>query len=156
MDPAIVWQRIESFIAWRWSARDVVWIVEGCGEWHPPLTPVTINTVEIWAGVDEWIEATDLSPSPYGGYFLPSPGPYRITGIAGNDDADVPEVVAEAVKRLSAYMAARPGTAGAYRTSVEIGGGGISETIARDEAWQARAIPNSGAGDLLRPYRRVS
>jgi hypothetical protein len=31
-DPAI-WQRLESYIAHRFTSRAVVWIVEGCGEW---------------------------------------------------------------------------------------------------------------------------
>src|SRR3546814_1950270 len=33
IDPALVWQRIESYIAYRWSEREVVWIVEGSGDW---------------------------------------------------------------------------------------------------------------------------
>ena len=33
----MVWQRIESYVAYRWTPRAVTWIVEGCGEWYPPL-----------------------------------------------------------------------------------------------------------------------
>ncbi|MBV1865828.1 MAG: hypothetical protein KUG74_15535 [Rhodobacteraceae bacterium] len=34
-------------------------------------------------------------------------------------------------------------------------GGNMDQAITRNQAWKARAMQNSGAGDLLRPYRRV-
>jgi hypothetical protein len=34
-------------------------------------------------------------------------------------------------------------------------GGAVEESYQRNPAWMARAIQNSGAGDLLRPYRRA-
>ena len=37
LDADMIWQRIEAYIAHRWTERDVTWIVEGPGEWHPPL-----------------------------------------------------------------------------------------------------------------------
>ncbi len=41
-----VWQRIESYIAHRFTPRAVIWTVEGEGDWTPPLTPVTSLTAE--------------------------------------------------------------------------------------------------------------
>lgn len=76
----LVWQRIENYVACRWTARDVTWIVEGSGEWVPPLKPATVATVEIWQS-DTW-QAVTLSPSALGGYELPGHGPYRFKGAA--------------------------------------------------------------------------
>jgi hypothetical protein len=147
----MLWQRLEAYIAWRWTERAVTWIVDGCGDWRPPLTPATIATVEIWSG-DAWATVT-LSPSPLGGYCLTG-GMYRFTGTAGNDAADVPAAVLEAFRRLAEYMAANAGTAGAASQTVNIPDVETRE-ITRSPSWMARAIANSGAGDLLRQYRRV-
>src|SRR3546814_6566434 len=68
IDPALVWQRIESYIAYRWSEREVVWIVEGSGDWTPPPTPATLTETEVWTA-DGWAAVT-LAASPYGGYLL--------------------------------------------------------------------------------------
>ncbi|ORE94848.1 hypothetical protein [Aurantimonas sp. 22II-16-19i] len=149
LDPSMIWQRIEAYVAHRWSARDVVWIIEGPGGWKPPLTPATIASVEIWNG-ETW-ETVMLSPSPLGGYCLPGCGPYRFTGTAGG--GDVPAAVSEAFRRLAEYMASKPGKAGA--TTEGITAGSISLTHRRSASWLAEAIQNSGAGDLLRTYRRV-
>jgi len=149
LDLDLIWQRIEAYVAHRWTARNVTWIVEGRGEWCPPLTPATIATVEIWQA-DTWQAAT-VPPSPLGGYVLPGHGPYRLKGTAGS--GDVPAVVMEAFRRLAEYMAAKPGKPGARSES--IGAGSISLSHTRSPAWMAEAIKNSGAGDLLRPYRRA-
>lgn len=143
------WQRIEAYTAYRWSERDVEWIVEGCGAWQPPLTPATITTVEIWRA-DAW-EAVTLSPSPLGGYCLPG-GTFRFTGTAGG--GVVPPAGEEAFRRLAEYMAADPGTPGATSERTDIPGV-MSEETSRAATWMARAMANSGAGDLLRPYRRA-
>lgn len=149
-----VWRRIEAYVAFRTTERDVVWIVEGCGPWVPPLTPATIATVEIWEA-DAWTAVT-LPPSPLGGYVLPGEGPYRFTGTAGDDDADVPADLAEAVRRLAEYMAAAADLehAGA-RTVSEAVPDVYSSTVERSPAWMAQALINSGAADLLRQYRRA-
>ncbi|MFC3118193.1 hypothetical protein ACFOHS_07925 [Jhaorihella thermophila] len=42
---------------------------------------------------------------------------------------------------------------GAGQYSVTIGQ--ITETFTRNPGWQARGMQLSGAGDLLRPYRRA-
>lgn len=150
VDADAIWQRIESYIAHRYSSRSIVWIVEGCGEWHPPLAPATITTVEVWEA-DAW-EAVTLSPSPLGGYCLPGDGPYRFTGTVGS--GTVPEIVAEAFRRLAEYMAASskgsPGT-----TRERVTAGSVTVDKSREASWAAQAMANSGAGDLLRNFRRV-
>lgn len=148
---ARVWQRIESYVAHRWTERDIEWIVEGPGHWHPPLTPATIATVDVWSSADEW-ETADLSPSPYGGYWLPATGPYRFTGTAGG--GTVPAAVEEAFRRLAIYMASKPGKAGARSENIQAGS--VTVSYDRSPAWLGDAMRNSGAADLLRTYRRAS
>jgi hypothetical protein len=149
LDANMIWQRLEAYTAYRWTVRDVVWTVEGPGEWHPPLTPATIATVEIWAD-GAWSNITP-DASPLGGYWLPGCGPYRFTGTAGG--GTVPANVNEAFRRLAEYFTAKPGKAGAR--SEDIGAGSIRIAYSRDPAWMANAMQNSGAGDLLRNYRHV-
>ena len=148
----VAWQRVEAWIAHRFASRTVTWIVEGPGEWSPPLTPAAITTVEVWCSADIWETAT-LTASPLGGYYLRASGPYRFTATVGDDDADVPATVWEAVKRLSAYLTAKTGKAGARSENIQAGS--ITIGYARDPAWMAHAMANSGAADLLRAYRHV-
>jgi hypothetical protein len=151
LTPAVVWERIESFVAHRWASRAVTWIVEGPGEWVPPLTLATVSKVEIWSSAGEWEDCTPPA-SPLGGYWLSASGPFRFTATVGG--AEVPATVSEAYRRLAEYMAAKPGEAGATseRFSVE---DIESRQIDRSAAWMARALQNSGAADLLRGYRHV-
>lgn len=152
LDAAFLWQRLEGYCACRWSERAVVWIVEGCGEWVPPLKPATVETVEIWSErASEW-DAITLNPSPLGGYYLPATGPYRFTATVGAD-SPVPEAVLQAFIRLAEYCAQKPGKAGA--TSERIAAGSINLSHSRSASWMAKALDNSGAADLLRPYRRA-
>ncbi|WP_037471600.1 hypothetical protein [Sinorhizobium fredii] len=153
LDPDMIWQRIEAYIAYRWTSRNAAWIVEGCGEWNPPLTPATVSTVEVWEDY-AWTETT-LDPSPLGGYFLPGDGPYRFTATVGGGSPapTVPEAVNEAFRRLAEYMAADRGTAGVTREQTSVGS--ITVATSRSSSWMAQAMQNSGAGDLLRPYRRA-
>jgi hypothetical protein len=145
----IAWMRVEQWIAWRYASRSVAWIVEGPGAWFPNLAPATITTVEIWdAGA--WSDVT-LDASPLGGYMLPGEGPYRFTGTVGG--GDVPANVWEAVKRLAAYLNAKPGKPGARSESVTAGS--VSVSSSRSPTWMAAAMQNSGAADLLRGYRNV-
>lgn len=146
-----IWRRLEAYVAHRWTERDVEFVVEGPGHWHPPLAPATITTVEVWSSADEW-EAIELSPSPFGGYWLPCTGPYRFAGTVGG--GTVPANVEEAFRRLAAYMSARVGKAGA--SSETITAGSVTVGYRRDAAWIADAMRNSGAGDLLRTYRRAA
>jgi len=153
LDADMIWQRIEAYLTHRWTERSVTWIAEGPGEWVPPLVPATIATVEVWSSADEWETAT-IAASPLGGYFLPATGPYRFTGTVGSGSPapTVPAAVDEAFRRLAEYMAADVGTAGA--TSEQTNVGPITLSHRRSASWMAMAMQNSGAGDLLRPYRR--
>lgn len=150
IDVGIIWQRLEAYTAWRFSPRSVEWVVEGCGEWRPPLKPAAITTVEVWRG-EAW-EATTLGTSPLGGYMLPGTGPYRFSGTAGEEDADVPVIFMEAFRRLTEYFA-----------EIDFGAVGKSSESVPDvwqgeyasPSWRARALQDSGAADLLRSYRRI-
>lgn len=147
------WQRIEAYTAYRYTARNVVWVVEGPGEWHPPLAPATVSTVEIWSRrAEEW-ETTTLNASPLGGYWLPCSGPYRFTASVGA--GTVPESINEAFRRLAAYLTADPGKPGATFDYMSIGGGSLMRRVERDAAWMAKALQNSGAADLLRTFRKA-
>jgi hypothetical protein len=149
LDADMIWARIESYIAHRWTDRAVIWTVEGPGDWEPTVTPATITTTEIWQ--DNAWEAVTLNPSPLGGSVLPGCGPYRFTADVGS--GTVPAAVNEAFRRLAEYMAGEAGTPGASSslTKVDV----LEESIDRNPAWLARAMQNSGAGDLLRPFRRA-
>jgi hypothetical protein len=147
LDSAFIWQRIESYIRLRFTERAVAWVVEGPGDWSPPLSPATVSATEVWNG-GAW-EAATLSPSPLGGYELPSCGPYRFTASVGG--GPVTATASEAYKRLAEYFAATMASPGIRQNSTD----GL-ETIEYDASATARAMERSGAGDLLRPYRRVS
>ena len=144
-DPDQLWQRIESYIAHRWTARDVVWIVEGEGYWQPPLTPATVSAVEVWESY-AWTETTPPA-SPYGGYEFPGDGPYRITASVGG--GDVPAAVQEAYMRLHEYSR---GIVDSFKNEQAYIGGETSTIVT---GWTAKALQLSGAADLLRPYRRA-
>ncbi|WP_111431020.1 hypothetical protein [Rhodobacteraceae bacterium DSL-40] len=149
LDPAFIWQRIEAWVSHRWTPREVVWIVEGPGEWVPRLTPAVIESVEVWS--DGW-QAVALDASPLGGYALPGEGPYRFTATAGG--GTVPAAVNEAFRRLAEYFAGHDGRwSGATSEVEEIGE--IKTSSERSVTWLARAMAYSGAADLLRPYRRL-
>lgn len=151
LDQAFLWQRIEAWVAHRWSARSVTWIVEGPGQWVPPLAPFTLATSEEWGGDWDWHDVT-LNPSPLGGYELPHSGQFRFTGNVGG--GAVPADVTQAFTRLAEYVATESaGLAGASSYAVDMGQ--INENFRRSPAWMARAMEWSGAADLLRRYRRV-
>jgi len=146
VNAAMIWQRIESYVSHRWTARQVIWTVEGPGDWNPPLTPATIDTVEVWNG-SAW-ETTVTPASPMGGYWLAGDGPFRFTATVGG--GDVPEAVQEAYRRLYEYS---KGIANQFRGDAAWGvGGGEAPTV---YGWTGKAIQLSGAADLLRPYRRA-
>ena len=79
------WQRIEAWICWRYSSRDVTWIVEGPGDWLPPLRPAQIDTVEEWQGA-AWEEVT-LDPSPLGGFILLAAQSHRCSSRSHQTEA---------------------------------------------------------------------
>lgn len=148
LDSDMIWARIEAYTAYRWTARAVVWTVDGGGDWTPDLTPATISAVEVWQDA-AWVADT-LTASPLGGYVLPI-GTYRFTASVGS--GTVPAPVDQAFKRLAEYMAEKPGMYGSSSRTFSIGQ--LQESYNRAPAWMARAMQNSGAGDLLRPYRRA-
>ena len=152
LDVGMIWQRLEAWIAYRWSSRSVVWTVEGAGEWVAPLAPATITTVEVWQA-DAWAAVT-LTPGPLGGYVLDG-ATYRFTGTVGS--GTVPAGGNEAFLRLAEYMAGGRDYSdmAAGVSSAEIDLGLLRSKVDRSPTWLARAMLNSGAADLLRPYRRV-
>lgn len=150
LDAAMLWQRIEDYTAWRWTPRAVTWIVQGRGEWRPPLAPASVTQAYTWSGSD-WSEI-ELSPAPLG-YSLRG-GRYKIEATVGADNP-APEAVQEAYRRLAEYLSGRDrGPSGTSNYSATIGSS-LSESWQRSPAWIARAMVFSGAADLLRRYRRV-
>lgn len=150
LDPAMIWARIEAFIAHRFTEREVVWTLSGNAgdQFHPRLTPVVSREAHFWG--DQW-EALTLLDGPLG-VCLPFDGTYRVTAQVGA--GDVPAPVIEAFRRLAEYLADTDDRAGVSDYSVNMGGA-IEESYERNPAWVARAMQYSGAGDLLRPYRRA-
>lgn len=157
LDQDMIWQRIESYIAHRWRVREVVWTLEGeeGADWRLPLSPLISQTSEKWES-GAWISVT-LANGPLG-LCLPSDGTFRVTAQVG-DAGTVPAAVSEAFRRLAEYseeigerglLKDAPG-ASSYSASL----GEISESFDRSPTWAARALINSGAADLLRPYRRA-
>ncbi|PRY86777.1 hypothetical protein [Donghicola tyrosinivorans] len=154
IDPGAIWSRIEAYTAYRYSPRSVVWICEGPGEWTPPLADTVLGTCEMWTG-EGWTPYP-LKQGPLGGVLLYGEGPYRITGTTGSQQA--PKAVLEAYRRYSEYMAeetgAAPATGGSTGGNIKIGDA-MELSFERPGNWIARALQNSGAADLLRPYRRA-
>ncbi|MEM1072984.1 MAG: hypothetical protein AAGI36_00915 [Pseudomonadota bacterium] len=148
LDADTIWQRMEAYCRSRWTAREVVWIIEGEGDWTPPLSPASITLAEKWES-DAWTAVT-LPEGPYG-YCLPSDGPYRISADVGG--GTVPAAAVEAFRRLAEYLAEETDKAGV--SSYTLNMGPIDESYQRSPTWVARAMQLSGAADLLRPYRRL-
>jgi hypothetical protein len=154
LDAAAIWARIEAYTAYRFTVREVVWTLRGDSgdKWHPRLTPVVSRMAELW-GSDAW-EPVTLLDGPFGDC-LPVTGIYRIIAHVGAGNTPAP--VLEAFRRLAEYLeGARKSTsepgASSVRTSI---GDNLDFEVDRNPAWVARAIQYSGAGDLLRPYRRA-
>lgn len=147
---AAVWQRMESFIGWRWGSRSCTFIIEGPGVWASPLQPVTaVASVEFWNAGDAWEAATPRS-DPLGGYCFDG-GVYRVTATIG-DTATPPGAVQEAFIRLANYLDEMNGRELSLQ-STTIEGVGSFEFNAPNMA--ARAMQYSGAADLLRPWRNL-
>ncbi|MEQ8400697.1 MAG: hypothetical protein RIB53_00920 [Roseitalea porphyridii] len=154
VDQNALWQRIEGYVAHRWTARNVEWIVEGPGEWKPLLIPAAVNQTDVWRN-DEWQSVT-LKAAPLGGYRLPAGGPYRIVASVGA--GPVAAAVLEAYRRLAEWTADAENAritwashAGAKRAAMNVDG--VSLTMSRDPNFAAHAMQMSGAADLLRSYR---
>ncbi|MBI6628272.1 hypothetical protein [Pontibaca salina] len=160
LEPALIWQKIEAFIRCRWAERSVTWIVNGGAYrsgagayWTPSLYPAGALTVEVWNRDSEDWQSVQVKKTPLGGCLLARNDTYRITATVGSTDAP-PAAVLEAYRRLAEYIAAEQSApAGARSYSIDVGQ--ISESIRLDPTHMAKAIYNSGAADLLRPYRRL-
>jgi hypothetical protein len=156
LDKDALWQRIESHCAHRWTSREVIWTIDGTGDWKAPLAPAVVDTVEVWQG-GAWTSLT-AEPSPWGLWFSHD-GPWRVTATVGAS-VNCPAAVLEAFRRLAEYSAeiGSDGMMGGHTShashSVNIGGD-LSEDFSRAQNWAARALQLSGAADLLRPYRRA-
>ena len=154
IDPAVIWQRLECWVAYRWTPRAVTWVIDGPGAWSAPLSPATVSASYRWNG-DAWEDYT-LPAGPFG-HDLPM-GQFKVVATVGG--GDVPEPVAEAYRRLAEYSAEigergmLKDAPGASSYSADIGGS-LQESFTRPSAWAARALQYSGAADLLRPYRRA-
>lgn len=145
----VVWQRIEAWVNWRWSPREVVWLVEGCGEFVPPLHPATVTSVEFWS--DEAYAPDVTRSGPLGGVLLTAAGVYRIKATVGA--GPVPAAVESAFARLYDYFLAcgaeeYEGARSYSLTAVS----GAAKRVSRHAEWKARALELSGAADLLRPW----
>ena len=151
LDSDMIWQRIETYVAHRWTTRDITYVIEGSGYWRPDLKPFSIGTKKEWQN-NAWVPVT-LNTGPMGGLELLGEL-YQFTGTAGAS-ATVPAAVNEAYRRLAEYLTSEDHRPGASRFSVDIAGG-LSVAYDRSPTWVARAMQYSGAADLLRPYRRVS
>tara|TARA_B100001540_G_scaffold314586_1_gene339885 strand:- start:426 stop:1004 length:579 start_codon:yes stop_codon:yes gene_type:complete len=152
-----VWQRIEDHIAYRWTARQCVWTVQGPGDWRPHLSPVSAVTVESWDETTKAWSALIAEPIPADGFYLPRDKTYRITATVGDTETAVPQPVVQAYHRLSGYLsevALDDKPVGATTHSLKLGDG-LDESTTRNPNYVARALQYSGAADLLRKYRRL-
>jgi hypothetical protein len=150
LDAEMIWERIEAYTRTRYTAREVVWTVEGREDenWKPPLTPMASHTAEKWES-GGWV-SVNLQDGPVG-LCLPSDGIFKVTAQVGAGDP--PKAFPEAFRRLAEYMADDTDRAGVSSYSVNMGGA-IQESYQCNAAHAARALQNSGAADMLRPYRR--
>jgi hypothetical protein len=76
----------------------------------------------------------------------------------GRRRGTVPEAVKEAYRRLANYMGEAPvgdDIPGATNFRLILAQREIEMEWQRAQSWLSRAMSNSGAGDLLRPYRRA-
>lgn len=154
-DPHL-WERIESYTARRWSVRQCIWTVQGAGDWRPHLLPAANFVVSYFDDTTKtWTAA--VAEETALGFYLPRSAVYKIVADVGANAGEVPSGVVEAYKRLSQYAGERfqeQTPAGSSDYSLNLGDG-VDESITRAPNWIARAMQNSGAGDLLRSYRSV-
>lgn len=140
LDPAVTWQRIEAWIAHRWSPRSIEWIVEGPGEFAPPLAPFALGTLARWQDGWETVEPVQTAL----GIALDH-GRWRIEGVVGGDAGPVPDAVQEAWRRLHEYG---EGIARLWWTET-------ANTEGVSYSFAAKGLHLSGAADLLRPWKRL-
>lgn len=145
--PAVIWDRLYSYIAHRWGETHVSWRVQGCGEFRSRVTPCTTHDVFYWSN-SGWILTALKSGSL--GVELSADNIWKIDATAGDQVMTVPPAVARAYVLLAEYMAStQKNPAGV----ASLTSGQLSLRFTRDHA--ARALQQSGAADLLRPYRNL-
>jgi hypothetical protein len=138
------WERLETWTAYRFGERQVVWIVEGPGIWRARLRPATVDSVEVWR--DSAWTATTANAAPLGLELQAET--YRLTATVG-DTGDPPQGFMEAYRRLVEFMAAIEQEPAPAHSSGQDG----DYSFTRPAGWAAKAIHLSGAADLLRGYR---
>ena len=150
LDADALWASLAGHTSHRFTEREVVWTIEGRedDDWTPPLAPLVSQTAEKWES-GAWVSVT--LPSGPLGFCLPSDGVFKITAQVGA--GPVPAPVSEAFRRLAEHLADDSDRAGVGEYSVRMGP--VTETYKRSAAWTAKALQDSGAADMLRPYRRA-
>ena len=147
IDPDALWARLEAWTNRRFTPRTVTWVIAGPGAWQPDLRPATIDTSEVWQG-EGWVSTT-LRVGPLG--FTLDSAAYRVTATVGGAEPPFAEFW-EAYRRLAEYLS-DDSHIGRVASSSTRSLGDISVSATRPQAWQAKAIHNSGAADMLRRYR---
>lgn len=147
---ASIWKRIEDHVVHRWTERRVTWIIDGQGDWLPPLTPIAeIITVEKWE-VSAWVAVT-VEPTPMGGLSFPTDCHYRVVATVGGGLA--PVNVTEAFRRMAEYLGGIRGSASELSFTRSVGD--VTNRIRNEPDFMGMALQKSGAADLLRHYRSV-
>lgn len=172
--PDWIWERIEAYCNWRWTPREAQIEIDGSGWISLPVRPLRVTKLEYFdemvsyrSSETSWTEFTPASAARQRGGKIYSPFSHcRITGIVGENNPAPPAVIQAAV-RLHAYLGHTPesfpmwATGRTHTAENTTESEGSSSTSNRNESFQrpanyiAKAMQNSGAADLLRPYRRA-
>ena len=150
-DPEAVWLRIECWIAYRWGERPCTFVVEGgCGSWRPPLVPFAVETIETWTAA-HGRRSRSAAPARR------RRASARRWPIGSAARSARPTRRPRACSRL---LVAWPITPPIRKhilarrfADQQTDRDGASIAIDRAPNWTARVLANSGAADLLRPYR---
>lgn len=139
--PEVIWSKIESYVACRWSTAEIEFVVcpDDVVAWRPPYYPFSITTVD-----GDPAEVNDF------GEVTLSPGRHRVVCTIGGKI--VTDGVSEAYRRIAAYYADPDTGKGYSRYSVNLAGD-ISESWSRRA--DTDAIAATGAGELLKKYRKA-
>lgn len=148
LDSDALWARIEAYTSWRFTVREVTWIVEGPGWFVPRLKPATVTTSKVWA--DGGYQDVTLDAAPIG-YALDCET-YLIKADVGQ--TTVPAEINEAYRRFAEYLADDSYIGLAASSGTRNVGESLGVTSERPATWQAKALQYSGAADLLRRWRR--
>lgn len=138
--PEVIWGKLESYVACRWSTSLVEFFVDApcSSDWRPPYFPYVIETVD----------GQPASVNEYGEVNIPA-GRHVISCTIGGQP--VTPGIEDAYRRLAAYMASEDRN-GYSRYSVSLGGE-IQESWSRIK--NSNALGNSGAAELLTKYRKA-